>query len=42
MDKFGKFGIQMDGQEIWEVMDYDWIRVNIGCQRIGLIQAGYS
>ena len=35
MDKFGKFEIQMNGQEIWDVLDYDWITVNIGCKRIG-------
>ena len=32
----------MDGWEIWEVMDYDWIRVNIGCKRIGLVWAAFS
>ena len=37
MDNFGKFGIEMNGYEIWEVMDYDWIRVNIGYKIIGLI-----
>ena len=37
MIKFGKFGIWMNGLEIREVMDYDWIRVNIGCKRIGLV-----
>ena len=37
MDKFGKFGIQMTGWEVWEVMGHDWIRVNIGCKRIGLV-----
>ena len=42
MDKFGKFGVQINGWEIWEVMNYDWIRLNIGCKRIGLVQAGYS
>ena len=42
MDKIGKFEVQVNDWEIWEIMDYDWIRVNIGCKKIGLVQAGYS
>ena len=42
MDKFGKFEVQVNGWEIWEIMDYDWIKINIGFKRIGLIQARYS